>query len=131
MANLLLELANHLAQLDWIMGDGIDTFRNYQPETPDEIVALTEYRGVSSHYSLAGIRPVQIVVRHRSPDIARERANELYRLLFDTEEDNLIVETEDRPWSIMTPINPPALLERDEQERTIFSFNVSIVTTID
>ena len=130
MANLLLELANQLAELDWITGDGVDVFRDYKPDTPDAIVVLQEYRGSGSEWDAIGTRPIQVLVRHPSADTARDRANLIYRFFFADKEE-LLEESEVRAWYIMSPINPPFLLERDEKERPMYVFNMIVTTTID
>jgi len=137
MQPLLLDMITYFQSQGLVEGDGVDAFRDFSPEEPDDIVVLYEYTGSPHvpHVELAH-RSVQVTVRAKSADNARNRALELYKSLVTEEETQVIVFTKDEDdeklrWGQVYLRQPPALLRRDESERTVYFFNTGITTNLD
>ena len=43
MAALLLDIVTYFTSKQLIVGDGVDAFRDFKPETPDNIISVHEY----------------------------------------------------------------------------------------
>lgn len=133
MANpLLLDIALFLKAAGTVVGDGKDTFRDFIPEEPDNIVVLYEYRGdPASLFDEAVNRSVQITVRNKKADVARQKAIEIFKALKTAcNEDGKLNFTNER-WGQVFFRQPPFPLGRDENNRAQYAFNVGITTTID
>lgn len=128
---LLLDIVTFLTSAGVIEGDGIDTFRDFIPETPDNLVAITEYGGSPGpSYEELGQRSVQISVRNKSADVARARALELYKALRPKREDRRVDFTEDR-WGQVYLRQMPFRTKTDNNDRVTYSFNIGITTNIE
>lgn len=126
MANLLLDLVSHLITHEKVTAS--DSFRDGMPDKPDNLVSLYESSGVPARICDAENRSVQIQVRDNSYATCRTRIRDIYSLFHKDEmEDRLMMLTATR-WSIVSCRGTPFKLRRDESKRTIFSFNMSIVT---
>lgn len=126
---LLLDIVTYLTAEGAIQGDGIDAFRDFIPESPDNIVALNEYAGSPIvPYEDAVHRSVQISVRNTSADVARTKALEIFRLL---RSDNLIVDFTPERWGQVYLRQPPFRSKTDSADRVTYSFNIGITTTIE
>lgn len=130
MANpLLLDIVTYLTTQGAVEGDGIDTFRDFIPEKPDNIVAITEYTGSPTvPYEPAVHRSVQVSVRNLSADKARVKALEIFKLM---QSDNLIVDFTPERWGQVYLRQPPFRSKTDSSDRVIYSFNMGITTTVD
>lgn len=128
---LLLDIVTYLTSKGVIDGDGIDTFRDFIPETPDYLVAVTEYSGSPAvPYESAAHRSVQVSVRDKSADVARSKALEIYKV-FLAETENLRIDfTEDR-WGQVSLRQPPFRMKTDTSDRVTYGFNMGITTTIE
>lgn len=128
---LLLDIVTYLTSKEVIAGDGIDTFRDFIPEMPDNVIAITEYAGSPAvHYDPSAHRSVQVSVRNKNADIARSKALELYKALSSKSEDGRIDFTPDR-WGQVSLRQPPYRMKTDSSDRVTYGFNVGITTTIE
>lgn len=110
--------------------DGVDCFRDFSPEEPDDIVVLFEY-GSSAVVSFDDMvqRSVQITTRSKDPDLAREKAIALYSCLKAHESAKRIDFTNDR-WAQVSLRQTPFKIKIDDNDRFIYGFNVGIATTV-
>lgn len=133
MANpLLLDIVTFLTSKGVIQGDGIDTFRDFIPETPNSLKAIMEYGGSPMvNYEPTAHRSVQIIVRDQDADVARQKALEIFKALYEgKDESSKINFTEDR-WGQVSFRNPPVRIDIDSSDRVKYGFNLGITTTID
>lgn len=129
---LLLDIVTYLTSKGVIAGDGIDTFRDFIPETPDSLVAVTEYSGSPAvNYDPAAHRSVQVSVRDKNADVARSKALEIYKVfLKDKKEDGRVDFTSER-WGQVTLRQSPFRMKTDASDRVTYGFNMGITTTIE
>lgn len=130
MSPLLLDIVNYFASLGLVLGDGIDCFRDFRPETPDSVVALFEYPGEEVPYYEDAIahRSVQVTVRDADAAAAKAKAQELFNAL---KSDTKFIRFNDKRWGQVTLRQTPFKIKQDENNRTIYGFNVGITTNID
>lgn len=128
MANpLLLDIVTFLTVKGVVAGDGVDAFRDFTPEAPDSLVALHEYPGdPATPYDECVHRSVQVTVRNKDADIARQKALEIFKLL---NTDNRIVYFTPTRWGQVYLRQPPFKIKQDENDRVYYGFNVGITTT--
>jgi hypothetical protein len=131
MANsLLLDLTLFLVANNLATGDGVDVFRDYLPEKPDNLISLSEYKGDSvSTYDSNTNRSIQIMVRNTSADEARKLSLLIYRSLY-TEGKTRIDFTTSR-WGQVSLRQTPFKLGEDDNNRFSYIFNCGITTTVD
>lgn len=132
MANpLLLDIVMYLTSKGVIQGDGVDTFRDFVPEMPDNLVAITEYKGSPPlPYEESVHRSVQISARNKDADTARIKALELFKTIKDgLDEASRVNFTEER-WGQVSLRNTPIRISTDNSDRVTYGFNVGITTTI-
>ena len=128
---LLEDIVTYLTNLNLIQGDGIDTFRDFKPETPDNIVSLHEYKGDSvSPYTNVVHRSVQVVVRNKSAVEAQELANRLFKAFIPSDETLRIDFTPTR-WGQVHLRQSPYKFSQDETDRVHYGFNLGITTETD
>lgn len=128
---LLEDIVEYLTGLGLVQGDGIDTFRDFKPETPDNIVSLHEYQGAPvSPYTNVVHRSVQVVVRNKSAEMAHRQAIDLYKA-FVSEDDTLRIDFSDNRWGQVHVRQTPYKFSQDESDRTHYGFNLGITTNID
>lgn len=126
---LLLDIVIFLTSKGIVEGDGIDAYRDFIPEMPDNLVAITEYKGSPPvHYEEAVHRSVQISVRNKDADAARRKALEIYKAL---KSDNTIVQFTPERWGQVTLRQSPFRSNTDSSDRVTYAFNTGITTTID
>lgn len=130
MANpLLLDIVLYLTSKGVIAGDGIDTFRDFIPEMPDSLVAITEYKGSPVvFYEPTVHRSVQVSVRDKNADAARRKALEIYKTFIS---ENSIVDFTSERWGQVSLRQPPFRLSTDSSDRVTYAFNMGITTTIE
>ena len=130
MANpLLLDIVTFLTDNGMVQGDGVDAFRDFTPEAPDSLVALHEYKGDPAvAYDPNVNRSVQVTVRDKDADVARQRALDIYKLFIS---DNLIVNFAPDRWGQVHLRQPPFKISQDNNDRVTYGFNVGITTTIE
>ena len=128
---LLEDITAYLTGLGLVAGDGIDVYRDFKPDSPDDIVSLHEYKGdpVSPFTSVVH-RSVQVVVRNRSAVEAQRLAVKLFKAFVPTNEDLRIDFTSDR-WGQVHVRETPHKFMQDESDRVHYGFNLGITTTID
>ena len=131
---LLLDIVTYLTTKGVVSGDGIDTFRDFIPETPDSIVIITEYQGSPLvPYEASAHRSVQVSVRDKNADIARGKILEIFKI-FQTEilsnEDGRVDFTNER-WGQVSLRQTPFRMSTDSSDRVRYAFNMGITTTID
>ena len=127
---LLKDMVTYLTNLGLVEGDGVDTFRDFKPETPDNVVSLHEYKGDPvSPYTDVVHRSVQIVVRNKSAEAAHRLAINLYKAFVPTDETLRIDFTPDR-WAQVHVRQVPHKFSQDESDRIHYGFNLGITTTI-
>ena len=126
---LLLDIVTYLTANNAVKGDGIDTFRDFTPEQPDNLVVLTEYAGNPTvHFEPSAHRSVQVSVRDKSADVARRKALEIFKLF---QSENLIVDFTPDRWGQISLRQPPFRLSTDKSNRVTYAFNMGITTTIE
>ena len=130
MANpLLLDIVTFLTDNGVVKGDGVDAFRDFTPEAPNSIVALHEYKGEPAvPYDPNVHRSVQVTVRDKNADVARQKALKIFKLL---QSDNLIVQFTPDRWGQVYLRQPPFKIGEDKNDRVTYGFNVGITTTIE
>ena len=130
MANpLLLDIVTFLTDNNVVEGDGIDAFRDFTPEAPDSLVALHEYKGDPAvPYEPSVHRSVQITVRDKDADIARQKALVIFKLLTS---ENLIVQFTPDRWGQVYLRQTPFKIGQDKNDRVTYGFNIGITTTIE
>lgn len=130
MANpLLLDIVQFLKDNNLVLGDGIDTFRDFQPEEPDRVVVLHEYSGSSAvQYDDLVNRSVQITTRSSSASEARAWALNIFKAL--KKDDSVVQFTDDR-WGQVYLRQTPFKLAVDTHNRVVYVFNIGVTTTID
>jgi hypothetical protein len=131
MSNLQIDLAEYLVANGIGTGDGKDIFRDFTPDTPDNIVILYEYAGSPLNAGIdAANRSIQVRVRDKSYASARARINSIYRLLH-TPEDMVKINLPNERWMVGTARQSPYKLMEDSVKRTIFAFNYAVLTYTD
>lgn len=132
MANpLLLDIVTYLTDKSVITGDGIDTFRDFIPEMPDNIVAITEYTGNPTvPYEPSAHRSIQVSVRNKSADEARKKALDIFKAL-QPESENCRVDFTSERWGQISFRQAPFRMKTDNNDRVTYGFNMGITTTIE
>lgn len=130
MANpLLLDIALYFVEQHLASGDGIDIFRDFTPEEPDDAVVLYEYAGAPHPLHESAVhRSVQVSARSADADTARHRVLQLHNALLS---DNNIIQFTPSRWGQVFIRQSPFLIKRDENGRSIYGFNIGITTSIE
>lgn len=127
MATLLEDMVSYLIAQGLVVGDGIDIFRDYSPDTPDSVVILHEYAGNPTQKGIqVDIRNVQVTVRAATATAAKTLCSLLYNVLNPQEES--ITDLTATRWAIVNAKQPPFKIAVDLAKRVIYGFNMSIVT---
>jgi hypothetical protein len=131
MANpLLLDIALFLIDHKLATEDGVDIFRDFEPETPDNIIILSEYNGSGTvSYDPVSNRSIQIKVRNIDADRARQIALMIYKLLYK-DEDQRVDFTPER-WGQVSLRQTPFRISTDKSNRVVYGFNCGITSTIE
>lgn len=128
---LLEDIVMYLAAEGLVRGDGVDAFRDFIPESPDNIVILYEYAGDPvSQYTDVVHRSVQVVVRNKSASAAKALANKLLAAFRKSDETLRIDFTASR-WGQTHIRQTPFKLKQDENGRIYYAFNLGITTNTD
>jgi len=135
MADMLLDVVNYLKDNDVVEDDGKDCFRDYTPDSPDQVVVLTEYGGLPFPPHMVGaLRRFQVIARSSrdDPDWGRRKAWELYNTL-DVPEKIIDARDEDGKgmWGVITALQTPHKMRVDDNGRDVYGFNVAITTERD
>ena len=128
---LLEDIVSYLTELGIVQGDGIDTFREFKPEMPDNIVSLHEYKGDPvSPYTNVVHRSVQVVVRNKSAVEGKALANRLCKA-FMASDDTLRIDFTPTRWGQVHVRQTPYKFSQDESDRVHYGFNLGITTIIE
>lgn len=131
-STLLLDIIAFLASKNIVAGDGINAFRDFTPEEPDNLVVLHEYSGSpASLYDACVHRSVQVVTRNLNADMARQKAVEIFKALQEVQSTDGRIDFTSARWGQTYLRQPPFFMKRDENNRTYYTFNVGITTTIE
>lgn len=133
MANpLLLDIVTFLTTKGVIEGDGIDTFRDFVPEQPDNLISLVEYKGSPVEvFDPTVHRSVQVSVRDKSADKARSKALLIFKTFQESTGDSRRVDFTDSRWGQVYLRQTPFRLSTDSSDRVTYAFNIGITTTIE
>ena len=127
---LLLDIINYFVNNGLAEGDGIDCFRDFSPEEPDDVIVLYEYPGSPvMNYTEVVHRSVQVTVRSTSADRARSKALELFQSLEVKDAARRVDFTKDR-FGQVSLRQPPFKIKLDDNHRAVYGFNMGITTTI-
>ena len=126
MADLLLDLVNYTIAQG--IGTSGEVLYDDMPDSPNNLITFLEYAGKSSPISDFGLRSIQPNIRNESSEAARAKAWALYNLFHPNDiEDSIIFLTATR-WTKFSCRNEPFKLKEDESHRTIYVFNMGVLT---
>ena len=113
-----------------LVGDGEDSFRDFMPEAPDNVIVFHEYAGDPvSPFTDSVHRSVQVKVRSKSATLARAKAWQLIGI-FRSASESLRVDFTDSLWGQVYIRQTPFKISQDESNRTVYCFNLGITTNI-
>ena len=128
MADLLVDFVNYLINQGKATADGTDIFRDNMPDSPNNLISVFESMGSAAFSCDAVNRSVQLQIRNKSYSAGKTKIDGLFSLFQKNEiEDRQIWLTATR-WSIISCTGTPFKLKEDESKRTIFLFNLSVIT---
>lgn len=131
MSNLLTDNITYLANLGLIKGANVDTFADVMPVDPINAVALFEYSGSPAFIGDFANRSIALHVRNENYEACRALIHTIYDAYHkEKPEDRIIMLTSTR-WTIIHCRSTPTKLSTDESKRTIFGFNMGILTEKD
>lgn len=123
---LMLDIIEYLHTQGLVTGDGIDSFRDFTPDSPDNIVVIYEYQGDppsdDMHYTN---RSFQISVRNSSADEAKELARQICDSL---RKETKLVKLTDTVWSMVYIRNTPIKIKVDDHNRSVYAFNIGVTS---
>lgn len=129
---LLLDIITFLTAKGIVIGDGVDTFRDFIPEEPDSLVALIEYKGDPAiPVDPAVHRSVQITTRDKDADLARQKALEIFKVFVDNRDETCRIDFTPKRFGQLYLRQPPFRYKTDENNRAYYCFNIGITTTIE
>lgn len=131
MADLLLDMINYAIEQEVVTEDGVDIFRDFMPDEPDNCVALIEYPGEVAFINNMLNRSIQVRIRNTDYVNGKVKAIAMYDVLYQPESEIRIVDFTATRWGIVKAREYPYLLNRDERDRYIFTFRLGIVTVGD
>lgn len=127
---LLQALIEYCKAHGQVADDGVDAFRDFLPDEPDNCIALFEYLGDPvSPFIECRHRSVQVVCRAPDADSARNKAFSLQKI-FEAETESLRIDFTDTLWGQVYIRQSPFKLDQDEQDRVLYGFNLGITTNI-
>jgi hypothetical protein len=127
MPNLLLDVIEHLASKGLVTGDGIDAFRDFMPDSPDNVVVVSEYSGSPGESALESYdRSIQIKVRDINYTNCRNKINQIFAVLDNPQE--RIKDLPNSRWGVFYAKQTPFKLEVDSSNRTVFVVNFGVTT---
>ena len=113
-----------------LVGDGVDSFRDFMPDTPDNVVVFHEYAGDRiSPFTDSVHRSVQVKVRNKSASTARTKALQLCNI-FKSDTESLRVDFSTDLWGQVYIRQTPFKLSQDTSDRVTYCFNLGITTNI-
>lgn len=109
---------------------GTDIFLGHLPASPDNVVVLYPTGGFAQDLPLPDVKmTAQVLVRDKSYQAGYERIWRIFNLL-DGGEKRFLQAPSGRKM-VAQAMQPPFFLERDENSRSVFVFNLSIWTRRD
>jgi hypothetical protein len=128
---LLEDIIAYLVGVGLVAGDGIDAFRDFIPDDPDNIVCLYEYPGEPiGPYSDTAHRSIQVIVRNKNASEAQKHANALCGA-FRPLSESLRIDFTTTRWGQVYVRQTPFKIKQDERNRTQYGFNLGITTIIE
>ena len=128
--SLLEALVQYCVDAGVLTGDGVDAFRDFTPEVPDEVTVFHEYGGSPvSQFTTNLHRSVQVKTRAKSATDARIKAWKLFSL-FRPDDESLRVDFTESLWGQVYVRQAPFKLSQDESDRVTYCFNLGITTNI-
>lgn len=125
---LIVDVINHIVAAGTAVGKDTDIFKDFTPATPDDVIGVFEYNGTGpAPFTDMSVRSVQITVRSKSANQARQKAWQIYKCLYS---ENGLATIGSRK-CIVSMRNTPIKIDVDSQGRTIFAFNCGITTNFD
>lgn len=110
---------------------GSDMFLGEQRQSPDNLVTITPTGGYVLNLRINDIKPTfQILVRDVSFISGYTKINAIFNLLDDGERKTSVVPPSGRKM-IVSAMQPPYYLSKDENNRHEFAFNISVITNRD
>lgn len=130
MEGLLKSLVAHLTAEGVVKGDGIDTFRDFTPEKPDDVIVIQEYAGgaISIGEDHMSNRSAQLTVRGKSSKLSRDKAWEIFKVLSVP---GRVVNLSSTRVAIIHPRQTPFKMYVDNKDRNVWGFNMGIATKFD
>lgn len=111
-------------------GDGVDSFRDFMPEVPDNVVVFHEYAGAPlSPFTSIVHRSIQVKVRNKNATEARSKALALVDI-FKAPSESLRIDFTKELWGQVYIRQAPFKLSQDTSDRTTYCFNLGITTNI-
>lgn len=124
MADLLAAVAEYLVEIGLV----VDVYKDVMPPDPDNMVTIFEYPGRPPPvFSEVVERNIQIAVRDVDPDQARLTSWSIYKALHQEGKKDLT----DTQWGLCYAQDTPFRLKMDENGRTVYACNYSILTQTD
>lgn len=128
--SLLEYLIMHCVNNGVLVGDGVDSFRDFTPPSPDSVVVFHEYAGDPvSPFTTVVHRSVQVKVRDKSAAAARAKALQVVGIFKSSTED-LRIDFSEGFWGQVYIRQMPFKLTHDESDRIVYCFNLGITTNI-
>jgi len=128
MGNLLLDIVNYLITQGVVTADGTDVFRDNMPDNPDNLVSVFEGQGVPAFVCDAENRSIQVSVRNTSYIACKTKIRSIFTLFHSNETEGRYINFTATRWGLVGCRGTPFKLKEDESKRTIFVFNMSIIT---
>jgi hypothetical protein len=132
----LTDVVNYLIAQGVLTALGQDAFCDYLPDKPDKVSSFQEYQGTGPILGAEGTgRRFQVSVRSSIDDPlwAHAKAWAIYKALIP--EDGVIDSREDTPagnlWGSMIALQTPFKLRVDSNDRVVYGFNASTITSMD
>ena len=128
--SLLLLLIEYGVSKGVLVGDGEDSFRDFVPESPDNVVVFSEYNGAPLSNVIDSVhRSVQVKVRNKDAEAARSKAVQVMNI-FKAQTESLRVDFNESYWGQVYVRQTPFKLSQDESDRVTYCFNLGITTNI-
>ena len=125
MADLVKDIADWLQSQNYGT-DGVNIFRDYSPETPDQVICIYEYSSRPAAHDNSADRYIQVTVRDKSTTEAKEVAWKIYSKLINNE-DGRVNFSNDR-WCLVRLQRAPIKMKIDNKNRTVWGFNTRMTT---
>lgn len=126
--NLLLDVVDFVIDNGEGTAYGTDVFVSGMPDSPDDVVVISEYAGNPIPDDYGARRGVQLFVRSGDYDTAREKCNRLF-YLFDSPLTPF--KTFNGREAMVGARMTPFQVDVDERDRKVFTFSLNVTTTRD